>query len=230
MMEFPNTPYTLGAWLGDGYANQHGKSLVNIVTQDREIPITCYLQTDFIKDRILNAELGASGKIRFYIKYLNWGWNRYLLNLFKPYKRDMIPYISTLSREESLDFLAGILDTDGSYESTTWRYVSIHGNYIRNPFWSQIPILTNILGMDMTKPSIGIDNNGIDYVHYNIHINSFIKSGGYFRVLRKMNNVQQYAISNQMEIPMPLPTPYDKTFKLMMKNTDRYIPILKALK
>jgi superfamily II DNA or RNA helicase len=118
-------PYFLGVWLGDGRGSSHSP-VVEITTGDREIASECYSiaerhdlnvrnEYNSAQSRVLRL-VGPHGGPRTSLRERN--PLAHALNEYGLFHNKHIPldYLRG-TREERLELLAGLIDTDGSYDS-----------------------------------------------------------------------------------------------------------------
>lgn len=109
-------PYFLGIWLGDGTS-----SSPEITTADEEI-------LNFTKDTYKDHELTNKHKYRYYIKYTKGNSKtpnpiKEGLKYYNLLNNKHIPHVFKCnSREVRLQVLAGLIDTDGSYDDRSYCF------------------------------------------------------------------------------------------------------------
>lgn len=158
--ELPFDPYFIGYWLGDGFSSEK---------------MICYNEDDknFIEPLLINYAiknnwnynikeefpsenyLGTKKMFRF---RLNTGKNDYWNTVFKNNKHIPKEYLIN-SRKNRLKLLAGLLDSDGNYDKTRFKFYNSNFDLIK-----QVQELSRSLGFKTTisKRQGGI-NNSISY-------------------------------------------------------------------
>lgn len=177
----PIDPYILGIWLGDGT-----HSISEITNDDPEV-ISAFMQEALKRNlRFVNRPKTYTYAM---VRYKNNQDNNFLEDLKKLnlYKNKHIPNIYlTSSKEQRLQLLAGLLDTDGS---RTKDRNSIEFSQKRELLFNQVIYLCRSLGISANKRTKVV--NGITY--YRTSISSQIKIP--LKVERKKLKL---SISNQL--------------------------------
>ena len=182
--------YFFGAMLGDGYLYRYGigeSRRTGIDCSDWDIVDRCYRDvTNYFTDL-------KPGRRRTYVTYtgtlmhqVKWS-DRELYNLmliaFGDYKLHIPYYIWNSSRKSKLQFLAGLMDTDGSIskrKDENSYCLRFGGKY---PFVKEVPMLLNDLGIKIA--SMYNHSQDSDILMLNLSVQSSIENGFQFYCDRK---------------------------------------------
>lgn len=118
--ELPLDPYFLGVWLGDG---TEGKP--EISTMDKEIVNLIYETAKFYNLKITKEKQKESNCLKYYLAGNGKIGNNPVVNALRNlgiFNEKYIPQQYLVSSiENRLKLLAGLIDTDGGYETASWR-------------------------------------------------------------------------------------------------------------
>jgi hypothetical protein len=167
-------PYMFGCWIGDGHSNGPA-----ITTMDPEI--VKYFEDNMPPEHIFKVRPGSAksnGKARTYGisftgKKRRYICDNYFTNALRKYKvidNKHIPDIYKLnSRDNRLKLLAGILDTDGTYQAKMFQYCI---NQKSEGIINDIEYLVRSLGFACYKKQIQAKccNNGKIGTYYRLNI------------------------------------------------------------
>ena len=201
--------YSLGAFMGDGYSrynvmSRSKGSWYSTAVECMDLDIIERVQREFYivsgRDYKIQRRLLKSGKPFYFVRasckvifdFYNW---------FTCAKKEIPIEIFRATDEVKKDFLAGLLDTDGSVKFTE----SWNGNRTKkNPRW-QLGFSSNVRevveGVGSLLRSLGVKpgkigeyTKGTYKTMYSIHPNmrSFIDAGCYFHCKRKADRLQDY--------------------------------------
>jgi P4 family phage/plasmid primase-like protien len=167
-------PYMFGCWIGDGHSNGPA-----ITTMDSEI--VKYFEDNMPPEHIFKIRPGSAksnGKARTYGISFTGKKQRYIcdnyftnaLREYKVYTNKHIPDVYKFnSRENRLKLLAGILDTDGTYQAKMFQYCI---NQTSERIINDIEYLVRSLGFACYKKQIQAKccNNGKIGTYYRLNI------------------------------------------------------------
>ena len=112
--------YFFGAWLGDGWKTWNPYSrhyTVGIKCMDKEIVTKCFMDVtshfNDLKDPGVYEEITPSGTKLFKIVFFSKVFTDFVSKATS-YKTEMPSFLWDAPKEVRLDFLAGLMDTDGS--------------------------------------------------------------------------------------------------------------------
>lgn len=221
--------YFLGAWFGDAHTDlNQGKNYTILSCNDSYIPLRAARDTvgTWSTPAIYTGN-DAKGTPRFHAKWQDHPMQQWLFNTFgrtrinhtEYYKRTMMPIIESFSRPALLEFLAGLLDTDGHVAqgaTKRYAYVKINGNPKKYTFFNEFPLLASKLGIEMSAPWEGeVKGNFVRY--YTFKTNSFLDNRAYFRLKRKMDKVHAYCRLRNLEVYQP---PFNESDEFVNNITD----------
>jgi hypothetical protein len=182
--------YTFGAWLGDGHRIGYSTNPC-ITVSDQYIPLRCVEDTRHITRPQYDDHITTPTGTRMYRVY--WYDKRMidlLWILFGPGYKSSIDYITdNFSRPAKLEFLAGLMDTDGSAPKQHEKYISIKlsSNVTRYTALEGFQRFCDSIGLDISLYDTINQGNPIRIVHF--HKQSFLDNQAYFRLYRKMSRI-----------------------------------------
>ena len=210
----PHVAYTLGALFGDG-------SVKSGAIPSRESGIyhrVCMSNMDFdcieiVRDQI-NALFKSSYKEYTYrnpnnTRMIGLAINNTLVYEFFHYfvrEKLFIPdEIFRATREDRIEFIAGLFDTDGTISKSGCYYrVGIASRH--RTFIEDTSRLLKKLGVGVGKITAQISGFGTTIFFMRPNIRSFIDAGCYFRITRKRSRILEYRVlteASETTIPNP---------------------------
>lgn len=201
--------YVLGAFLGDGSAEQkaHSGCAVAIRCCDKEIITRCYFAVHHryngrFKGMLKEHPPAANANLEQYgVTWYNKEFYELVIEFVGDYKLRLPYFIWSATRECQLSMLAGLFDTDGSIG--VMGALRIAGT---KPFVAQVRYLLESAGIEVSNINLEREDDEVRKPILRIYVNldSAITKGFYFRCWRKQYRLEQFAKLRQLSWSYPI--------------------------